>query len=579
MRKNKQIHPQMAYHRDERRSSIMKKMLKTWTKAALLAVMATFLLAGFPACSDGSDDDPRPVMHTVTFVSDGSPVTQQVEHGKKATELAAPTKDGYTFSGWYFGDTAFDFDTPITGDITLTAQWERVPCEVYKTENGAKLTIYEDGTFEYTDADGNSSKGTYETATDGTITGTFTDGPLADPNSEFKATKTADGSISATVGGKELEFSPEDDDQEPVMHTVTFVSDGSPVPPQTVEHGKKATEPTTPTKDGYTFSGWYFGDTAFDFDTPITDDITLTAQWKRDNQPPTTIPVTSVSLNEKNVTVMVNKTVTLVATVNPANATNQAMTWESNNEKVATVDEDGTVTGRSEGTARITVTTADGNHTDSCEVTVSTPAPTSSYLIIEATDDGGWAVTSYYTTLFPDNGEVKIPEGVTTIGNSAFYDCSSLTSVEIPDSVTTIGKYAFQYCSSLASVNIPDSVTTIGERAFSSCWSLTSVEIPKSVTTIGERAFGGCGLASVTIDKGVTTIGESMFEECSKLESVNIPEGVTAIGERAFYNCKKLESVEIPKSVTDIGEFAFYSCGLERVTIGAVTTKIGRAHV
>jgi hypothetical protein len=79
---------------------------------------------------------------------------------------------------------------------------------------------------------------------------------------------------------------------------------------------------------------------------------------------------------------------------------------------------------------------------------------------------------------------------VTSIGNRAFYNCSSLTSITIPNSVTSIGDYAFAYCS-LTSVTIPNSVTSIGNNAFAYC-SLTSVTIPNSVTSIGDYAFRSC---------------------------------------------------------------------------------------
>ena len=155
---------------------------------------------------------------------------------------------------------------------------------------------------------------------------------------------------------------------------------------------------------------------------------------------------------------------------------------------------------------------------------------------------------------------VNIPDSVTTIGDSAFAYCYSLTSVNIPDSVTTIGDSAFGYCYSLTSVNIPDSVTTIGNNAFYSCDSLTSVNIPDSVTTIGEATFYKCSLTSVAIPDSVTTIDGSVFSGCTSLTSVTIPDSVTTIGYAAFYDCSSLTSVTIPDSVTEIGQCAFDNC-------------------
>ena len=172
---------------------------------------------------------------------------------------------------------------------------------------------------------------------------------------------------------------------------------------------------------------------------------------------------------------------------------------------------------------------------------------------------------------------VTIPNSVTSIGYAAFCDCSSLTSVTIGESVTSIGDYAFAYCSSLTSVSIGESVTSIGDYAFSDCSSLKSVTIPNSVTSIGDRAFEGCSkLTSVTIGESVTSIGNSAFRGCSKLTSITIPNSVTSIGEYAFCNCSSLTSVTIPNSVTSIGYAAFGWCSsLTSVTIGESVTSIG----
>ncbi len=134
---------------------------------------------------------------------------------------------------------------------------------------------------------------------------------------------------------------------------------------------------------------------------------------------------------------------------------------------------------------------------------------------------------------------------VTSIGNGAFQECKSLTSVTIPNSVTSIGWATFVGCSSLTSITIPNSVTSIGRGAFRYCSSLTSVTIPNSVTSIGNAAFLGCeSLTSVTIPNSVTSIGWYAFVGCTSLTSITIPNSVKSIGEEAFLKCSSLTSVK-----------------------------------
>ena len=220
-------------------------------------------------------------------------------------------------------------------------------------------------------------------------------------------------------------------------------------------------------------------------------------------------------------------------------------------------------------------------------------------------------------------GNVVIPEEVTymnrtrkvtSIGNSAFWGCTGLTSVTIPNSVTSIGVNAFYYCYDLTSVTIPNSVTSIGAGAFDCCIGLTSITIPNSVTSIGDYAFRGCmGLTSVhitdiaawckinfsnynanplsnakhlfmdgkeitdlVIPNSVTSIGVNAFVDCSGLTSVTIPNSVTSIGGGAFSGCSGLTTVTIPNGVKSIDERAFSGCSsLTSVTIGSGVTSIG----
>ena len=133
---------------------------------------------------------------------------------------------------------------------------------------------------------------------------------------------------------------------------------------------------------------------------------------------------------------------------------------------------------------------------------------------------------------------VTIPESVTSIGENAFAECSSLKNITMLGSLTSISSYTFEGCECLTSIAIPNSVRVVEEFAFFRCFSLESVAMPYSVEEIGEPAF----------------------EDCASLINIHIPEPATIIGMRAFANCECLSEIKIPWSVRSLGGFAFENC-------------------
>lgn len=153
-----------------------------------------------------------------------------------------------------------------------------------------------------------------------------------------------------------------------------------------------------------------------------------------------------------------------------------------------------------------------------------------------------------------------LPDGLSTVGNLAFYGCDKLTAVTLPASVTRVGSYAFAGCAGVAMLDL-GSVRSVGQCAFSECVSLKALRLPDSLESIGMQGFYRCeSINTITIPASVTDLGVSAFAYCKSLVSAEIRASVDAVPELLFYGCRSLSAVTIAGTAEDIGDFAFRGC-------------------
>ena len=157
--------------------------------------------------------------------------------------------------------------------------------------------------------------------------------------------------------------------------------------------------------------------------------------------------------------------------------------------------------------------------------------------------------------------KISLPEGLTSVGSLAFYECKKLTAVVIPNSVSRIGDYAFANCTGIELLNLGSGVENIGECAFSDCYKVASLTLPKSLKTIGVKTFYRCeSITTLTVPSSVTGIGTEAFGYCKALVTADIQAQLRTIPDLLFYGCDSLVSVKLPDSATSVGEYAFRGC-------------------
>ena len=252
---------------------------------------------------------------------------------------------------------------------------------------------------------------------------------------------------------------------------------------------------------------------------------------------------TTIGLNEDEKTLTQGETFQLRLNSYSGNPTNKDLIWSTDNEMVATVDENGLVTAVGEGTAVITGTSvgvapgATKPAFDTCTIHVEGVEGDYVYTVT----DGNVTIEDYLGT----DTEIVIPstiagKPVTEIGPMNFWMDDNMTSVVIPEGVTTIGKQAFNGNDNLANIKLPSTLKTIGERAF---WgtAITELNVPEGVTSIGREAFNSCKeLSSVTLPESLTYIGPNAFNSCPSLNEIRLPSNIISLGTNALRGFDKI---------------------------------------
>lgn len=156
---------------------------------------------------------------------------------------------------------------------------------------------------------------------------------------------------------------------------------------------------------------------------------------------------------------------------------------------------------------------------------------------------------------------VHLPDGLTRIGDLAFYECSALQIVSMPDTVMEVGWYAFSGCSSMTMLDLSSNLKTIDEGGFRECSALTSLRLPASLTSIGYQGFYRCeSLTEITIPSSVKEMGFSAFAFCYNLIRANVQASISKLPDWTFYGCGRLTDVKLSADIKAVGKLAFYNC-------------------
>ena len=338
------------------------------------------------------------------------------------------------------------------------------------------------------------------------------------------------------------------------------------------------------------------------------------------------IPVTGISLDKTELSIEVEKTATLTATITPADATDKTITWTSSNPTVATVTE-GKIAALKGGITMITAECS-GKKAE-CKVTVTVPV-TGIFLDKNELSIAVGETSTLKATVTPSNatdksiswsssdaGIVNVDDGIVTAFRIGTTTITATAGDKTAKCVVTVwenidfqdntvkkacvakfdtnddGEISYEEASAVTDLTglfanynditsfdelvYFDNVSELPDGLFSYCNKLKSVSIPPSVTKFGDKCFYLCrSLTSIDIPSSVTILGEGCFRSCQSLNNINIPSSVIELGPECFCNCRSLSNIIIPSSITKLPNGCFLLCSsLVNINIPSTVTSLG----
>ena len=517
-------------------------------------------------------EEPTPEEFTISFFVDGELYSSLLTAGNELLSLPeAPNKDNYEFKGWYFDDGTFENrlypntyeNLPLEANVSVYAYYtfiEDIP-EEYQVSfivNGG-TPIEPVVTSKIEDEPKTSRKGY-------TFLGWYLDSAYSE-----KVSFPLDVTENITLYAK----------WEKNTYDVHFELEGGRGVSD-LKTDRSETEPT-PTKDGYTFLGWYF-DGGFankaSFPLEVTGNITLYAKWEENEPAGITFTVDGSGL------------LTAVEGISETNS-EVIIPSEVNGQAVKQIGQD--LFRNNPYLRKLSIpdgVTLGYRMCSGCASLEEVDLPSGITVIPDYAFEGCASLRSIELpkTLvqirleaFSGSGleSLSAPSSLKEIWSYAFKDCLSLAEVDLKQ-VTSLGDMAFENCALLSSVSLPDSLLELGSYVFSGCSSLYSITMPSQAIAIESTAFYGTGYYNdpSSWDSGVLYVDSYLVAtnaEFASVSSYSVKPGTIAIAEKAFANNgKKLESITLPDGLLFIGDGAFSSLSsLKTANIPSSVNRIG----